>query len=102
MTVHNGAVQGVPGEISKATSIGSTKVPIGGGGCTPTLDLFDAKNERFSTLTGPTCFGGCLELCHPAEFNFSSETTTHNGNMGRIFKDRPHGCKKTKLKTDPP
>jgi hypothetical protein len=72
-----------------------SQVPCLGGHCTPTLHLsrepFPTENV-FGKIQGPTCFGGCSELCCDFEFpisRFSSEDKV--GDVARITKRRPRG-----------
>jgi len=80
---------------STANAIGFSQVPFLGGHCTPTLHLshepFPTENV-FGKIQGPTCFGGCSELCCDFEFpvsRFSSEDKI--GDVARITKRRPRG-----------
>lgn len=72
--------QGGPGEYqNKNAVIGHARVPMGGGGCKPTVEIkamapgqnFEA-GQTFMWLEGPTFFGGFLDLCCPTTFYLSS------------------------------
>jgi hypothetical protein len=80
------------------TSVG--KVPIGGGGCTPTVEVF--KMAAPGTVTtndltpaflveGPTCFGGLYDWCCDTSF-FVSSAKGAKGDMATITKMKPHDC----------
>ena len=77
------------------THISYSQVPCLGGHCTPTLHLsrepFPTENV-FGKIQGPTCFGGCSELCCDFEFpvsRFSSEDKI--GDVAKITKRAPRG-----------
>ena len=59
-------------KIDRSTAFGHSVVPIGGGGCTPTVNLMSrdaAGNETpLGVVEGPTCFGGCMDLCVNTNF----------------------------------
>lgn len=63
------------GNIPRDTAFGHSLVPIGGGGCTPTINLMSRTAEgtetQFGVVQGPTCFGGCLDLCCDTDFKVS-------------------------------
>ena len=70
--------EGTPGladQKNKLTAISEATVPIFGGGCTPTVNVMrrSANNEmeQFAVVEGPTCFGGCMDLCCTTEFKVS-------------------------------
>jgi hypothetical protein len=70
--------EGTPGladQKNKLTAISEATVPIFGGGCTPTVNVMrrSANNEmeQFAVVEGPTCFGGCMDLCCTTEFQVS-------------------------------
>ena len=64
-------------KIDRSTAFGHSFVPIGGGGCTPTVNLMSrdaAGNETpLGVVEGPTCFGGCMDLCVNTNFFVSKE-----------------------------
>eukprot|EP00217_Crustomastix_stigmatica_P003852 CAMPEP_0183790614 /NCGR_PEP_ID=MMETSP0803_2-20130417/1218_1 /TAXON_ID=195967 /ORGANISM="Crustomastix stigmata, Strain CCMP3273" /LENGTH=302 /DNA_ID=CAMNT_0026034855 /DNA_START=49 /DNA_END=957 /DNA_ORIENTATION=- len=99
--IHAGEVSGEPGKLEKDKVIGHSKVPVGGGGLTPTVQIMDrgySQDEPLAVMQGPTCFGGCSEMC--CDFNFfidkvPSGTTDYKalkvGNMAKITKCKPKG-----------
>ena len=64
-------------------------VPIGGGGCTPTVEMMSrdaAGNETpMGVVEGPTCFGGCMDLCVNTNF-FVSKQKGKAGDIAIIQK----------------
>lgn len=99
MIVHAGDIQGTAGEIPPDQSIGRGIQPMGGGGCTPTLNVMDrtdrSKGEvSFGVIEGPTFFGGCLDLCSDTFFTISREKG-RAGDIGIIRKVKPEGCGET-------
>lgn len=89
--MHNGKAEGEPGSVDPSTRIGLIHQPVGGGGFTPTLEYF-AGNTPGATPTavveGPTCFGGCSELCCDSSF-VVSHSAGKSGDMGSIKHLRP-------------
>lgn len=77
------------------------KVPIGGGGCTPTVEVFLTGSSGAKTETeglkpdfvveGQTCFGGCYDFCCDTTFNVSSEAGK-GGDLAKIIKQKPTDC----------
>jgi len=75
------------------------KVPIGGGGCTPTVELFqtppgtvDTKElEPAAVVEGPTCFGGLKDWCCDTTFTVSDKKGGE-GNFAKITKLKPTDC----------
>ena len=66
---------------AEARVIGSADQPLMGGGFTPTIDINDGpvKSRQHggmgpasSKMTGPTCFGGCLDFCCDFQYPVSS------------------------------
>ena len=62
--------QGGPGFAPKNRVFSHAQVPIFGGGCTPTVNIMARNGEMespapppFAIVEGPTCFGGCMDLC---------------------------------------
>jgi len=87
-----------PGNIPEDTIIARGIMPIGGGGCTPTVELFDGANDAgisdgtpFGVVEGPTFFGGCLDLCCDTHFQISKEAGG-GGDLATISKLRPREC----------
>lgn len=85
-------------------------VPIGGGGCTPTIEIFQRKVEggvlqgdtppgaaktdaedRTMVVEGPMCFGGFKDLCCDTEYTISSDNGG-SGDIARVTKKKPEGC----------
>jgi len=79
------------------TYFARSQVPKWGGGCTPTTNITDrvggpgTPEEQFGTVEGPTCFGGCKDLCMDTPFKIS-QTPGKSGNLGEIRKRRPKNC----------
>jgi hypothetical protein len=76
------------------------KVPIGGGGCTPTVEVFQmAAPGNVTTegqpvacvVEGPTCFGGLYDWCCDTTFTVS-KTNGGAGDLAKITKLKPHDC----------
>ena len=91
MNVHAGDIQGEAGYLPEASKIGSAKMPIGGGGCTPTVEIMDRTDpnnpeSQFAVVKGPTVFGGCLDLCTNTPFIINR---AGGGQIGTIEKMRP-------------
>jgi hypothetical protein len=64
MIVHEGLVQGEPGNINPATKLSLIRQPAPLGGClVPTLEILNAQDQLDTKMTGPTCFGGWSEMC---------------------------------------
>eukprot|EP00281_Chroomonas_sp_CCMP1168_P028866 CAMPEP_0206245218 /NCGR_PEP_ID=MMETSP0047_2-20121206/18577_1 /ASSEMBLY_ACC=CAM_ASM_000192 /TAXON_ID=195065 /ORGANISM="Chroomonas mesostigmatica_cf, Strain CCMP1168" /LENGTH=163 /DNA_ID=CAMNT_0053670497 /DNA_START=502 /DNA_END=990 /DNA_ORIENTATION=+ len=69
MKLHQGNVHGKPGSIPETQPIlGKAIVPFGGGGFTPTLDVFEGQSKQKlavmkSVSDMPCLFGGFIELC---------------------------------------
>eukprot|EP00899_Mesostigma_viride_P006214 jgi/Mesvir1/15594/Mv26140-RA.1 len=92
MTLHAGAVQGVPGKIVPQRVIGKAKQPKG---CTftPTVDVYDGGSDSaLGVITGPFIFGGCSELCFSSPFKMSKPGTVKIGDMAIITKLKPKDC----------
>jgi len=81
--------------------IGFTTQPALAGGWTPTLTVMErSPAQQWSALAkieGPTCFGGCSELCFSSKFTVSRlqplpmHTTAHKvGELATIVKRKPH------------
>ena len=65
------------GKLDKSTAFGHSIVPIMGGGITPTVNVMartsDGQEAQFGVVEGPTCFGGCADLCCSTPFTVSKE-----------------------------
>ncbi|KAH8067782.1 hypothetical protein JL721_7339 [Aureococcus anophagefferens] len=69
MIVHEGLVQGEPGNINPATKLSLIRQPAPLGGClVPTLEILNAQDQLDTKMTGPTCFGGWSEMCCDSTF----------------------------------
>ena len=82
---------GEPGTLWKEGGYIATSVqPICGGGCTPTLELSDGDQQAapYAYIEGPTCFGGCKDLCCRTPFLISSQKGK-SGDIGSIIKKTP-------------
>ena len=71
-------------------------MPIGGGGLTPTINMMErgagGEETQFATVEGPTCFGGCMDLCIDTPF-FISKVPGKAGDVALIKKKaRDEGC----------
>jgi len=69
-------------------------VPIGGGGCTPTVEIFEgppgqAPETPMAVVEGPMCFGGIKDWCCDTEFVISREAGGQ-GDVAKISKRKPH------------
>jgi len=92
---------GGPGFAPKHNMFAHAQVPIGGGGCTPTVNLMERSGTVDSTLNsapppfaiveGPTCFGGCMDLCATTKFAVSS-TKGKKVVYAMITKKTPKGA----------
>jgi len=62
-----------------------------GGGCTPTIDIYEDYNSTAPNggLYGPICFGGCLELCCEGKFIYKAKDGRQ---IGRMRKLTPQSC----------
>eukprot|EP00968_Pinguiococcus_pyrenoidosus_P011806 scaffold986_cov237-Pinguiococcus_pyrenoidosus.AAC.4 len=68
----------------------------GGGGCTPTLELFPADGDYLATtpsayVQGPCIFGGCSELCCESDFPVSRKPDK-SGDLALIKHLTPKDC----------
>jgi len=87
--VHAGSVlmtaEHPPGKLPKHNVIGRCKVPVPfGGGLTPTIQVMDrtaTSDTHWANATGPTCFGGCSELCCSVPFAVH-RVANGNGKVG--------------------
>merc|ERR1711907_758278 len=99
------------GDLPTDRVVGVGKVPIGGGGCTPTIDIFTAPGEAGGTASltnvemvgkegdtsaksfvveGPTCFGGLYDWCCDTTFHVGR--TSGAKDMATIVKKKPEDC----------
>jgi len=87
---------GVPGEPGNArpNMFARAEVPVGGGGCTPTINLMvrdqNGGESQFAVVEGPTFFGGCMDLCCNTTFMISREAGK-TGDLAKITKLKPEG-----------
>eukprot|EP00505_MAST-04D_sp_SCG-Rhode-Island_P003477 Stramenopile-MAST_4_protein_3477 len=82
------------GNLSQEDVLAYGKVPIGGGGCTPTVHVMDRStgNEvQTAVIEGPMCFGGFMDCCVTTDFQVSREKGK-SGDLGKIVKEVPVGC----------
>lgn len=83
--------------------VGFATQPTLAGGFTPTLNIMERSGGGASSFAplakveGPTCFGGCMELCYSSKFTLSSmrsaaqlNQTLKLGNLGQIVKRKPN------------
>jgi hypothetical protein len=92
------------GEIGTDALISRGLVPIGGGGCTPTVELWkrnapgqptsdprtDSNETMIGVTEGPMCFGGCKDFCCDTEFYISTEPGKND--ICTITKKKPETC----------
>jgi len=89
-----GAEPGMHG--GKPSVMAHAKVPLRGGGFTPTIQIFENNGgvedvAPFATITGPTFFGGCKDLFCDTLFNVTSQGSEVVGDIGTITKLKPTG-----------
>jgi len=78
--LYAGPVSGKPGTMKgeeRKNLLGSSVQPITGGGFKPVMQVMDRAQEdsaskTFAAARGPTCFGGCSELCCDTTFGLSA------------------------------
>jgi hypothetical protein len=114
MRLHHGSPGDVntqrPGEIPDDTVLARAVVPIGGGGCTPTVELFSriapgALDEevdtngtpgieaRMGVVEGPMCFGGCKDFfCETNFYVNETQGAGEEGTLAAITKQTPNDC----------
>jgi len=83
-----------PGYFREDTVVARSFVPIGGGGCTPTIMVMDRNNGQeipAAVIEGPTCFGGMADYCCDTTFRISSRKGK-SGDLGVIDKKVPRTC----------
>ena len=85
-----------PGHFPKQNQIGWANQPSLGGGLTPTVQLMERQElASFAIVEGPTCFGGCSELCFSSPFQISRGPAVNlplkRGDSARIVKQKPSG-----------
>ena len=106
MVLHAGSVRGKPGKIPTSQAIAHSRVPKWGGGLHPTLQVMhrgvSAVEEPYAVVRGPTCFGGCTELCCKKDFGVSkvpqgwkpgTYKDLHPGDAATITKKKPQSFK---------
>jgi hypothetical protein len=96
MRLHAGDVGSADdaGNLPDTKLIAYGKVPIGGGGCTPTVQVMDRStgNEvQAAVIEGPMCFGGLTDCFCEAPFKISREKGK-SGDLGKITKQTPKDC----------
>ena len=112
MKIHAGDVGGhsggggyqMPGSFGDASVVMLGKVPIGGGGCTPTIELFERQapgvitaetmdatmGQPFGVVEGPMCFGGCADFCCDTKFTIGNSPGA--ADVASIIKKKPEDC----------
>jgi len=83
--------------------IGFATQPNLAGGWSPTINIMErsgaggAAFAPLAKLEGPTCFGGCMELCYSSAFTLSSmrspaqlNTALKLGDFGQLVKRKPN------------
>ena len=94
--VHEGDViteKSEPGKVEAPNVVGMVRQPpCGGGGLHPTFEIFygtgaDDDAEPIANLRGPTCFGGCSEVCCDTPYNVSRGRTQEN-DFGKVTRVR--------------
>jgi len=87
-TLHAGELTGRPGELhgqrERASLIGESIQPVGGGGFKPLMQMMDradpndasGKTELFAATRGPCLIGGCAALC--CDFPFGAAVADNN------------------------
>ncbi|KAJ8603543.1 hypothetical protein CTAYLR_004886 [Chrysophaeum taylorii] len=88
LIVHEGAVEGRPGQMVPGVAI-IRQPENGGGGCTPTLYI-ETQYQREGTIRGPCVFGGCSELCFDTIFRYYEHAD--GAEIGRIQHVHPECC----------
>ena len=95
--LHLGAVDHPdgPGNFPNTNQIGWANQPSMGGGLTPTIQLMERQElASFAIVEGPTCFGGCSELCCSAPFQISKgpaiDLPLKRGDSAKITKQKPN------------
>lgn len=83
-------------ETPRPNAFAHSVVPIGGGGCTPTVNVMEryANNneQQFAVIQGPTFFGGCMDLCCSTKFTVS-RAGDKSGDLAIITKkNKDPGC----------
>lgn len=78
-----------------STVFAHSQVPIGGGGCTPTVNMMSRQNGEdtpYGVVEGPMCFGGCMDFCINTDFAISKQPGKA-GDIAHITKKaRDPGC----------
>lgn len=77
--LYAGPVSGTPGAIreERKNLLGGSVQPITGGGFKPVMQVMDraqedSESKTFAAVRGPTCFGGCSEICCDTKFAMSA------------------------------
>ena len=93
--------RGGPGKAPKMNVFSHAQVPILGGGCTPTVNIMERTGTLqglnpppatpFAVVEGPTCFGGCMDLCCQTKFMVSSQKGKA-ADIAVISKKAPQGA----------
>lgn len=92
--IHDGGVFGKVGHIVDSHPVAVFRQPqqcCQSKGCTPTIQVLPPNDNDalpLATITGPTCFGGCSELCFTSQFEYR---TTSNEAV-RITHLLPRSC----------
>jgi hypothetical protein len=91
LTLHKGLVEGDPGSIPDDTALFHAKqAPMSESMFEPKINIYKKNaDEPMMTVTGPTFFGGCSELCFAAIFEAKD---TEGKTRGSIVKPVPEGC----------
>ena len=99
LRLHNGDIgqAGDAGSLPEDNMIGRGIVPIGGGGCTPTVQLMqrngpgEENESQIGVVEGPMFFGGCYDLFCDTKFKISRDKGKA-GDIGTISKRSPKSC----------
>jgi len=104
MYLHAGPVGEAAGPGSR-NCVGFATQPSWGGGFVPTLNVMERANgganaanvwNALAKVEGPTCFGGCSELCFSSKFGVSKfsagqvDAAVKSADLATIVKRKPH------------
>jgi len=97
IVIHEGKATGKPSKLVGGNPVAVIKQPMqccASRGCTPTLEYFhnDGKTKEdppFAKIVGPTCFGGCSELCFTSSFTYSSASGSDSASIVHLT---PRSC----------
>jgi len=106
--LYAGRISSAPGTMNgedRKQLLGGSLQPVTGGGFKPIIQVMDraqddSESKMFAAARGPTCFGGCSELCCDTKFGMSSakDGLTVNeihelafGDFATIKKIKPKG-----------